>query len=297
MKYNYEDLIENINDGIYFTDKKRKIIYWNKGAEKITGFSSDEVTGSHCYDNLLIHVDNKGNSLCKGFCPLAKTIRDGTSREAEIFLHHKKGHRVPVLVRTVTLRNESGEIAGGAELFTDISPKFLLQHRIKELEDLALIDNLTKLSNRNHILPELEARLQEMKRYGLSFGVLFIDIDHFKKFNDTYGHDAGDLVLKTVAATLISQSRPFDLYGRWGGEEIVAIIRNVDMEALKRMSERCRVLVAKSVIHFNGHHLKVTVSIGATLVRQNDDVDSIIKRADELMYKSKVSGRNRLTAG
>lgn len=295
MKLNYENLLQNMIDGVYFVDKERRIEYWNKAAEKITGFSASEVVGSRCSDNILIHVDDNGNNLCEGMCPLAKTIEDGTSREAEVYLHHKNGYRVPVWVRVSPLTDESGTIVGGAELFTDSSPKAAMVQRVKELEELALIDALTRLSNRRHIESELEARFQEMKRYGLSFGILFMDIDHFKQINDTYGHDAGDRVLKSVADTLISIGRPFDQYGRWGGEEFIGIIRNVDLNALISAGNRCRVLIEKSYIPLNESAINVTVSVGATLAKEDDTAGSIIKRADGLMYKSKQGGRNRLT--
>ena len=83
----YRTLIDNLYDGVYYVDKKRTIQYWNKAAEKITGFKSQQVVGKRCSDNILTHVDSEGNSLCQGMCPLAETISDGLPREAEVYLH------------------------------------------------------------------------------------------------------------------------------------------------------------------------------------------------------------------
>jgi len=162
---------------------------------------------------------------------------------------------------------------------------------------MALVDRLTQLANRNHIETELEMRFEERKRYGVPFGILFMDIDHFKRFNDTYGHDVGDNVLRYVAKTFIENSRPFDLYGRWGGEEFIGIIRNITAKDLENLGNRLRLLVEASYILDGNNQLHVTISIGATLVKQGDTVDTLLKRADDLLYRSKMSGRNRLTKG
>ena len=195
----YERIVESLHDGLYFVNRDRIITYWNKAAEQISGFAADEVVGRSCSDNILTHVDSEGNSLCTGMCPLAETIEDGKARETEVYMHHKNGHRIPVSVRVSSLTDGEGNIVGGIELFSDISNQAANELRVKELEKLALLDNLTQLANRLYIEREIQSRFEEKKRFNVPFGILFIDIDHFKKFNDTYGHDVGDAVLKFVA--------------------------------------------------------------------------------------------------
>ena len=296
-KDSYERIIENLYDGLYFVDRNRVITYWNKGAERISGFTADEVVGKSCADNILTHVDSQGNSLCTGMCPLAATIADGKLRETELYMHHKDGHRIPVSVRVSTLTDRDGIIIGGVEVFTDISNQEATKLRVKELEKLALLDNLTQLANRNYIEREIQSRFGEKKRLNVPFGILFIDIDHFKKFNDSYGHDMGDEVLKFVANTFVANTRPFDLYGRWGGEEFIGIIRNINGKELEVLGNRVRTLIENSFIIHENEKLYVTISIGATLVNKKDTIDSLIKRADTLLYKSKAAGRNCLTIG
>jgi diguanylate cyclase (GGDEF)-like protein/PAS domain S-box-containing protein len=295
MKYNYRNIFENLQDGVYFVDQNRVITYWNKAAEKITGYTAKDVIGSRCMDNILIHINERNESLCMSGCPLAAVMGDGKPRMAEVYLHHKKGHRVPVLVRATALRDEEDRVIGAAEVFSDITPQKEMQERIKELEKLALVDNLTGLSNRKHLEGELEARFQEQYRYGLSFGILFIDIDFFKKVNDTFGHEAGDQALKTVAETFKASTRSYDLFGRWGGEEFLGIIRNVDRAIIGKVAERFRILVEKTSVPTVGNTLSVTVSIGATIATPQDSPVALVQRADELMYQSKQQGRNRVT--
>ncbi len=295
-KNEYLGILNNLHDGLYFVDKERKITYWNKSAERISGFTAAEVIGKSCADSVLTHIDSDGNYLCQDGCPLQATIDDQQLRETTVYMHHKRGHRIPVLVRTSPLTNEKGEVVGGIEIFTDVSTQEGNELRVKELEKLAMLDNLTNLANRRYVEQEIHNRLSEYDRFKVPFGVLFMDIDYFKKFNDTYGHDVGDDVLRYVANTFLQNSRPFDLYGRWGGEEFIAVIRNVLQRELIILGERDRKLVEKSYIMHNGEKLQVTISIGATMIRQHDTIDSLLKRADENLYTSKADGRNRLTS-
>ena len=293
----YSRIMENLHDGLYFVTPDRVITFWNKAAEAISGFSAAEVTGRSCADNILTHVDGDGNNLCTGMCPLAATMLDGVPRDAGVYMHHKNGHRIPVSVRTTALTDTNGKVLGGIELFSDRSNQETNDARIKELEKLALLDNLTQLANRNYLEREIRNCLEEKKRFQIPFGILFMDIDHFKHVNDRYGHDAGDRVLEFVAKTFVANARPFDLYGRWGGEEFIGIIRNIDGNDLELMGNRLRMLVEKSYVRYGEEKLNVTISMGATLVKEEDTRNAIIKRADALLYDSKNAGRNRLTLG
>ena len=290
-------IVDNLYDGLYVVDNDRTITYWNKAAERISGFSAEEVVGRKCSDNILTHVDAEGESLCLGNCPLAKGIQDGAPREAEVYMHHKDGHRVPVSCRFGVMRGADGKIMGGVELFTDITGREAREIKIKELEKMAMLDRLTQLPNRNFIDKQIERRFEELRLHRIPFGVLFMDIDHFKKFNDTYGHDVGDLVLKFVAKTMTGSTRASDVFGRWGGEEFIGILLNLTRGDLQTLSNRVRFLIQDSYIIHGDQKLNVTISIGATLAKADDTTDILLKRADELLYQSKSDGRNRVTVG
>jgi diguanylate cyclase (GGDEF)-like protein/PAS domain S-box-containing protein len=276
-------------------DVNKRITYWNKGAERITGYNSSEAVGICCSDNLLVHIDGKGANLCKAGCPLAQTLMDGRVRETEAYLQHKDGHRLPVFIRVSPLRDSGGRIVGAVETFSDNSSKAALLHRIDELQKESLVDSLTGLANRRCIDMKLHSRIDEMQRYGWPCGLLFLDIDNFKIVNDTYGHSVGDRVLMMVARTLSSNLRSHDLLGRYGGEEFVAIITNLNMAQLHSFANRLRLLVEKSSLDTEYSTIQVTVSIGATVVRPEDTVETAITRADLFMYNSKIGGRNRVS--
>ncbi len=293
----YRKVLDHFPEGVYFVDKDRRITYWNRGAERITGFPADDVVGHRCPENILMHVDGQGCWLCEGTCPLLQAIQDGRDHEAEVFLHHRSGHRVPVVVRTSPLRDESGAVVGALEVFTDNPTPAATRRRIEELQAQAMLDSLTGLANRRYGEVELAARLAELRRYGWRFAVLFLDLDGFKRVNDRFDHATGDEALRMVARTLQTNTRRENLVCRWGGEEFVAVLSNTDETRLPRVAEIFRMLVERSGLHHERELIRVTVSIGATIATPDDTPESLIARADRLMYQSKSAGKNRVTVG
>jgi diguanylate cyclase (GGDEF)-like protein/PAS domain S-box-containing protein len=288
----YRRLLDNLHDGVYFTDTDRCITYWNKGAERITGYLAQEVVGKRCRDNILMHVDCRGNCLCMTACPMAHTMRDGEPRHVEAYLHHKEGYRLPVLVRVSPVHDEHGGICGAVEVFSDNSSKVSAVDRIQELEQIAYLDPLTELANRRFAEQHFETRLAEMRRHGWGFGVIMADIDHFKQINDQFGHEVGDRVLKMTAKTLLSAARPYDVVSRWGGEEFLIFVVKANEGDIHSVADRFCRLVGQSSLEHDDQHIGVTMSVGAAMAEANDDVQQIIHRVDALLYRSKQAGRN-----
>ena len=292
----YKYILNGIKDGVYFVDKDRKLTFWNKAAEEITGFKADEILGRHCYDNILNHVDGLGNELCHNGCPLHKSLEDGKIRNNLVYLHHKNGHRVPVTVHIMPLV-ENGEIIGAVETFTDDSSTASYMENLDELKMIAYQDQLTSLPNRRYLDNSLENALTTYHELGIPFALAMFDIDKFKNFNDLYGHDVGDEVLIMVSKIFKALTRNDDVIGRWGGEEFIGIFVNVTPEALDKILNRIRVLIEKSSLRYKTQDLHVTVSIGGTVINSDDTLVSLHKRADDLMYQSKQKGRKQVTIG
>lgn len=288
------DIIKHLEVGAYVVSPDREICLWNEKAKEITGYSPEEVEGSKCQDNILRHVDDNATELCIHGCPLLETIKDGQIRKARVYLRHKMGFRLPVRIETIPIR-VNNEIKGAIEFFQEDTEELNLMEELRKVREKALICPLTEIGNRKYTEQILEDRLAEMKRLNSHLGLFFIDIDDFKHINDTYGHPIGDIVLKMVARTLVNVMRPYDFVGRWGGEELVAIIPHVKQEELFELGERFRKLIAVSSFKTTQGNLGVTVSIGATLSREDDTIHSIIERADKMMYESKRAGKNRVT--
>ena len=290
-----DKLLNSLFDGVYFVDAERKITYWNAAAERITGFSRDEVIGSCCADNLLRHVDGEGRDLCAGDCPITGALTDGKPREAPVFLHHRLGHRVPVSVRTAPVHDEQGNRIGAVEIFSDNSSALQILLEYEQLKQDAFIDPLTGIGNRRYGEMSLSTRIYDLHTHALPFGLLFLDIDHFKRFNDRYGHKTGDDVLAMVAKSIGNSLRKIDIVARWGGEEFVVILPGANGVVLKAVAERIRMLIEKSFLMAAEEKLQVTISVGAALSRLDDNIKTVVSRADRLMYQSKEGGRNRVT--
>ena len=294
--YFYATLLDNLYDGVYFVNLERQITLWNKAAERITGFTKGEVLGKRCADNLLRHVDHRGNSLCEGACPLSYTLRDGQLRSASVFLHHKDGHRLPVAIGVAPITDQQQNIIGAVEIFRDDSTTVAALEHLKELKHLVFLDGLTRIANRTYLETFIVAKFNELRRLGWPFGVIFADVDLFKQINDTFGHQTGDEVLKMVAQTLLKNCRSFDLIGRWGGEEFICVIGNLkDTDQIMTIADRLRALVESAWLSLPDYSLHVTISLGVTRARLQDTPETLIQRADDLMYRSKTAGRNLVT--
>ncbi len=170
-----------------------------------------------------------------------------------------------------------------------------LEEKNRELQELAYYDPLTGLPNRRFFFEHASLIFEEAKRYEKPLSLLIMDIDRFKKINDTYGHDVGDLVLKTFAGVLRGIVRKSDICARFGGEEFVVLLPNTDLDGAKVLAERIRTTVAKNMVEHRSIVIVFTVSIGASQYRKGmQSIDELIKEADIALYRAKEGGRNRV---
>lgn len=297
LTMNMKAVLNNLYDAVYIVDINRKMIYWNKAAEDLTGYNSSDVIGSHCFDNILNHIDSHGTQLCKNRCPLMAAIKDDEIKEANVFFHHKSGHRIPIFVKAFPYKDSNGVIIGAIEIFSEISERKQILEKIKNLSQLAMLDELTKIPNRRYTENVIKIKLNEYSLNKINFALVFIDIDNFKHINDNYGHDVGDMVLKAISKTFLNNLSGNDVIGRWGGDEFLAAFSGIDEEGLKMVTEKLRMLVENTVVDIKDKHLKVTISIGAVLVTPEDDLITLIKKSDTLLYKSKKNGKNCISIG
>jgi diguanylate cyclase (GGDEF)-like protein len=159
-----------------------------------------------------------------------------------------------------------------------------------ELTRMALTDNLTGLSNRTHINRILRQEYSRFERHNQCFGIIMLDIDHFKNVNDQHGHDTGDKVLKKMASTVASAIRTSDYVARWGGEEFLICCTTIDEVDLQPIAETIRQLVANTDFERVG---QITASLGCAAIVKGESVNELIKRADVALYEAKNNGRNR----
>ena len=168
-----------------------------------------------------------------------------------------------------------------------------LRERVQHEQQRALHDPLTGLANRLAFDERAQQEIARWERYDTPLSLLVLDVDFFKRVNDTYGHKAGDMVLKTIAQLLGKLLRETDFLARFGGEEFVALLPESDSTAALRVAEKLRQGVADCGFHFQGQAVPVTISIGITQLRRGDTMESAFERADNALYSAKEGGRNR----
>jgi diguanylate cyclase (GGDEF)-like protein len=167
----------------------------------------------------------------------------------------------------------------------------------RETQELAITDGLTKLLLRRQLLERLEDELKRAAQSGTPLSFILLDIDHFKAVNDTYGHPAGDKVLREIAQMVKKRVRDVDLCGRYGGEEFAVLLPATDLKGAKLVAERIREGVGREPFELRGESRRITVSLGiSSFPGDAQEMEDLIERADEALYRSKERGRDRVTA-
>lgn len=251
--------------------------------------------------------------ISSAFCELTKYNKDELIGQKHSIL--KSGTIPQSIYETLwkTIKNEfvwCGELENLTKdkekiwLETTISPEYDENHGLigyvalyqnitdkKRIERLSKIDHLTKLYNRKNVEIFLQDELDRSARYDVPFSVIMVDIDHFKCVNDTFGHLVGDKMLIDVAKIFQANTRKPDIIGRFGGEEFVIVLPNTDIKSAKEVAEKLRVAIENFYFEDIGHK---TASFGVSEYKKYDNINSIIKRADDGLYEAKNSGRNRV---
>jgi diguanylate cyclase (GGDEF)-like protein len=222
-----------------------------------------------------------------------------------------QGVRSVLCLPLLTGQGEQGELIGMLYLENNLASATFTQERCGTLEIIgmsaagrlelsrkAVIDGLTELFNHDYFQNLLGQEFSTARRHGRDLSLILLDIDHFKRFNDTWGHQVGDQVLREVAQAIKSSSRSGDTVARYGGEEMAVILPMAGRAAAEHVAERIRAAVADHRVTHNGAQLTVTISLGLSVLDAGTfDKDDLIRRADTALYRSKADGRNRVSVG
>ncbi|MGZ5478040.1 MAG: diguanylate cyclase [Candidatus Aminicenantales bacterium] len=291
----FDNVLDQVQDAVVWLNRDRKVVYWNKAAEQITGREASAVLGRACFEDPTLFVDLGGVNICRDKCPVAMTLQDGAPRSLEVYLEHKEGFRTPAALRIIPVFNDAGEILGAVETFSSTAPKITLPLGLAELEKMGLVETETGIPSKQYLDMTLATRLEEFQKYGLSFGLIYVDIDNYGKILEKHGRFNSGKIVRTVARTLHKNIRYFDIVGRWSTEEFLVVLLNVDEGHLDIVANKLRLLVAESYITTETGMLSATVSMGASLVLRYDTVESLVKRGEQLMMHSQWLGKNRVS--
>jgi diguanylate cyclase (GGDEF)-like protein/PAS domain S-box-containing protein len=268
------------------------IEYVNLKFTEVTGFTLDEVRGKTPQDTF-----GSSNTQPETRAEHWQTILSGNEWRGEMENCKKNGESYWAAVSISPITDSNGIITHFVSINEDITVRKENEEKIQRLnaglEQLAMTDYLTNLYNRRYFMQRGAEEFKRARRNNQPLALLMMDIDHFKNVNDTYGHDAGDMALQQVAATLKSSLREIDILGRIGGEEFAVLLPNISLHEAAVLAERVRKAVAGTSVEIPGGSLTITISIGvAVLTNETSGIDNILKNADVAMYQAKSCGGN-----
>jgi diguanylate cyclase (GGDEF)-like protein/PAS domain S-box-containing protein/putative nucleotidyltransferase with HDIG domain len=287
----YRKLLESMQDAVLFIDSSLKIMLWNRAAERLTGIPAASIEHKLWSPSLVNLRDEKANLLSAEECPVIEAIQSGVQTLRRLSVMGRAGQRIDIDAHLVPIHGKNGVSHGAAVLLHDASSQITLEQRIQSLHEQATRDPLTQVANRAEFDRILASCVESHLERRLPCSLILCDIDHFKKINDTYGHQAGDEVLITFAALLRRHCRSGDLVARYGGEEFVMLCSDCDNATATRKAEEIRAEVADfpmQAIEGKG----ISASFGVTEVQSGDTPETMLRRSDRALYQAKAGGRN-----
>jgi diguanylate cyclase (GGDEF)-like protein/PAS domain S-box-containing protein len=270
-------IMASIKAGVMVIDiAKHEIVDINKAAAELIGIPRKNIIGKECHEYVC--------PAERGRCPI--TDLNQVVDNSERFLINARHRKVPIIktVVPITFKNRQYLL----ETFIDITERKRMDEKLKRL---ASTDILTGAYNRIGFDEIITRGMERVKRYNKPLSVILFDIDHFKKVNDKFGHNFGDIVLKNIGTIVKKTIRKVDYFIRWGGEEFLILSEETDKKQANILAERIRKGIEKFTFKNLAH---VTISCGVAECRKEDTEHTFIKRADDAMYKAKRQGRNRV---
>lgn len=275
-----QNVIQSMVDALIVVNPDGKIKTVNPAAVRLLGYSKSELVGKPI-ESIFSEGSEAGSTI-------DELIKSGFVDNVDKTYLTKDVKEIPVLFSSSVMRDDGNHVQGVVCVALDITERKEQQEKIRKLAET---DFLTEIYNRRMFCHFLEVEVKKAERYSKEFPLIMFDIDHFKKVNDTYGHDVGDDVLTTTVDVIKRSIRKADIFARYGGEEFIIIQPNTVIEGAKVSAEKIRTVIEQN--NFDKVK-KITISVGVTMFKENDTTDSITKRVDDALYRAKNNGRNRV---
>jgi two-component system cell cycle response regulator len=288
----FSELFENVPIACFTVDIEGSIREWNLAAQQLYGYTKEEVLHQPFYTRVF-----RGASASKMHEILQRVIQGSVMAGIESEDYDSEGNLHYVLRSVFPIRNPNREVVGAIVSVVDVTYRVEYENQLKalnqKLQSLAVTDGLTGLHNHRAFQDYLEEQFQTAMRNKQPLALILMDVDHFKQYNDTYGHQAGDEVLRQVAQILQANVREGDFVARYGGEEFVIVLPRTDSESAVAVAERLRRAVESAEWHLR----PITGSFGVACIRPDMETrQELIEAADQALYQAKKNGRNRVEA-
>ena len=286
-----QKLLDNMYDGVVFLDGDLQITLWNRGAERLTGIDAAAVLGRHFIPSMLQMRDTQGDRFSDAECPVAHALQTGVQSRLRLTIWGRNKDDVAIDAHIIPVASAEGTLHGVTLLLHDASPETSLEERCQALHEKAIRDPLTQLANRAEFDRVQGLFIEAHSQRGLPCSLIICDIDHFKHVNDTWGHPAGDEVIRSFAQLLKSSCRSGDLVARYGGEEFVMLCADCNVATAFDRAETVRRSFAAIPQPATGGRC-ITASFGVTQTQAGDTPATLLNRADRALLSAKESGRN-----
>ena len=295
-----QSIIESTCEGVVITDRDGRLTWCNQGFARMTGYALSELQG------------RRPGRVFRGPGTCMDTVREmnqhiarGEPYTCELLNYRKSGQPYWVRMSLHPRRTDDGQIEGYFAIESDITQMrqvmedmrteiFRREQLEADLRALATEDPLSKLSNRRGFFERAEQEIQRAREHGSSVSLGIIDIDHFKQVNDTYGHQAGDAVIRHLGHLMRELFREQDVIGRIGGEEFALLLPDTDLQGASILIRRFREILAAKAVRHAGTAIPVRCSVGLGELARDETITGLLSRADDALYEAKHAGRDRV---
>jgi len=293
IEQRFKLITEVIGEGIFLVDTHGRVVFANPEACHMLGYQPDQLLDAMVHETIFTqHPD--GSLIDQADNPLLGAVKDGESYNEEGTFTCRSGKLLPVMISSRPIPEED-TVTGTVIGFRDITEQKNYLQSLETintlLEKQATTDGLTGIYNRMKFNDVLKGEIARAKRYESSLVLIMLDIDHFKKINDTYGHGTGDKVLKRLARLVLANIRDSDSFARWGGEEFTLCSPGITLSQGMQLADKIRRRIEQ---YDFGKPSRVTTSFGVSLYCLEDTITTLTNRADEALYRAKEKGRNRV---
>ena len=295
--YIYHDVLESLQLGIYIVDRDQRIVFWNEGAEKMTGYLRQDVMGCYCRAESAAHSEAQRTVLADASETLVVALRDGRPGMGEVSLRHKSGHRIFARVRAVPIRNAHGSVIGAAQSMDESPSASEWDRRQGKLANYGCLDPATGVLTHDVIISHLREAVATYAEAPVPFSILVIRIDGLDHLRTTYGGPVIASVLRVMGTSLEKSLRPTDFLGRLSESRFLAILHECGGTELPRAAERIKKTANTSEVQWWGDRWSVKVSIGGACAIPGDSLDTLLARGTKAVERSIEAGGNRVTTG
>jgi diguanylate cyclase (GGDEF)-like protein/PAS domain S-box-containing protein len=290
-------VLESLQVGICVVDLQRKVIFWSDGAERITGYLRHEVVGRLCAGRTLLQCDQNACATCGHECPVGAAIQSAHPAEADGYFHHKEGHRIPVHLWAVPVRDAHGSIIGAVESFEDKHQSEDSEHREDGLKNSGCVDGATGIANHIIMQSHLRETLGTFVELQVPFGLLCFRLEGLDFFRANFGAEAASGMLRMVAHTLELAVWRTDHVGRWGDDQFLVILNGCTTDTLRSVGDRIGRMLASDGIKWWGEKRSLRVSVGQAAAQFGDTAESMLERALRSIPKDSTQNADGAASG